>query len=135
MNASVPSREDLWRQYQVNVDLYKHYLKLVIEMNAFYYAIVGAIVAYFLAHKSEASMKLALALPVAMSFLIALFFTYASVLNKTSRQEMFDIRDALSLKVAPELDVLTWLLRISALLMTVVGLTLVGVLYGCLKIA
>jgi|GEM_PF-4395242 len=44
MNALVFSKEDLWKQYEISVDLYKHYLKLTIEINVFYYAITGAIV-------------------------------------------------------------------------------------------
>jgi len=32
-------RDLLWKQYALNVDLYKFYLELVVKVNAFYYAI------------------------------------------------------------------------------------------------
>ena len=39
--------EMLWRQYSLHVDLYKFYLDLAIKINVFYYAVTGAILAYY----------------------------------------------------------------------------------------
>ena len=79
MNALALSKDDLWKQYEISVDLYKHYLKLTIEINVFYYAITGAIVSYYFAHRAEApDIRFALMLPILMSVLLALFlFTVA----------------------------------------------------------
>jgi len=72
MTAPTIIRNALWKQYEISVDLYKHYLKLAIEINVFYYAITGAIVSYYFAHWS---LKSALPLrpnshePSACSFL------------------------------------------------------------------
>lgn len=135
MNTPAVSRPDLWKQYEIQVDLYKNYLKLALEVNVFYYAITGAIVSYYFAHKAESSVQYALLLPIIMSAMLSLFFTWGGQLNRLSREEMFRVRDALGLQTAPEFEVLTWLLRIFAVLMLTVAATLSALLFGGLKIA
>jgi len=136
MNALALSKDDLWKQYEISVDLYKHYLKLAIEINVFYYAITGAIVSYYFAHRVEApEIRFALMLPILMSVLLALFFIYGSIMNRYSRDEMFRVREALGLRVAPEFAVLGSLLVIFAALMVLVALSLGAVLFGCVNIA
>jgi hypothetical protein len=135
VNAPMVSRQDLWEQYKISVDLYKHYLKLTIELNVFYYAITGAIISYYAAHVGEAAVRYTLILPIAMSVLFASLFIYGAILNKTSRQELFTIRQSLGLSVVPELAVLSWLLRICAVLMLIVALMLTALLLGCIRVA
>lgn len=136
MNALALSKDDLWKQYEISVDLYKHYLKLTIEINVFYYAITGAIVTYYFAHRMEApDIRFALMLPILMSVLLALFFIYGSIMNRYSRDEMFRVRDALGLRVSPEFAVLGWLLVIFAALMALVALSLGAILLGCVNVA
>ena len=136
MTAPPVSRDDLWKQYEISVDLYKHYLKLAIEINVFYYAITGAIVSYYFAHRTaEPEIRFALALPILMSILLAAFFIYGSIMNRYSREEMFRIRDALGLRVAPEFAVLSWILIIFAALMGLVAISLGALLLGCINVA
>ena len=135
MNTPTVSRPDLWKQYEIQVDLYKHYLKLALEVNVFYYAITGAIVSYYFAHRAESSVQYALLLPIIMSAMFSFLFIWGGQLNRVSREEMFRVRDALSLQTAPEFEVLTWLLRIFAVLMLTVAATLSALLLGSLKIA
>jgi hypothetical protein len=135
VNTPMVSRQDLWEQYKISVDLYKHYLKLTIELNVFYYAITGAIISYYAAHVAEAAVRYTLILPIAMSLLFACLFIYGAILNNTSRQELFSIRDALGLSVAPELAVLSWLLRICAGLILIVAAMLTALLLGCIRVA
>lgn len=135
MNAPMVSRPDLWKQYEIQVDLYKHYLKLTLEMNVFYYAITGAIVSYYFAHRAESAVQYALFLPIIMSAMFSFLFIWGGQINLVSRKEMFRVRDALGLCTAPEFKVLTWLLRIFAVLMLTVAVTLSGLLFECLKIA
>lgn len=122
--------ELLWRQYSLHFDLYKHYLKLTIEFNVFYYAITGAIVSYYLPRSSEPLMEYALLLPFAMSILFFVFFVYGAVLMRITRTEVFAIRDSLGLKSAPELAVLIALLYIFAVLTLAVAVGL-GILIWC----
>lgn len=136
MNALALSKNDLWKQYEISVDLYKHYLKLTIEINIFYYAITGAIVSYYFAHRMESpDIRFALFLPILMSVLLALFFIYGGIMNRHSRDEMFRVRDALGLHVSPEFAVLSWLLVIFAALMVLVALSLGAILLGCVNVA
>jgi hypothetical protein len=111
-------------------EAFKHYLKLAIELNVFYYAITGAIVSYYLAHSSVPLMRRALLLPFWMSVLFATLFGAGALLNIESRREIFRVRDALGLKGAPEFAVLSALLWILALLMLGVAIGL-GVLMWC----
>lgn len=126
----LPTRAELMRQYEISVDLYKHYLKLTIELNVFYYAITGAIVSYFLVHRSEPLMKWALALPLLMSLLFAGLFIYGGVQQIAFRHEVFRIRDALGFRVAPEMLVLSVFLYIYSALMLAVAVGL-GALMVC----
>jgi hypothetical protein len=136
MNALTLSKDDLWKQYEISIDLYKHYLKLTIEINIFYYAITGAIVSYYFAHRMESpDIRFSLLLPILMSVLLALFFIYGSIMNRHSRDEMFRVRDALGLRVSPEFAVLSWLLVIFAALMVLVALSLGAILLGCVNVA
>ncbi len=121
--------ETLWRQYSMQVDLYKHYLKITIEFNVFYYAITGAIVSYYFAHSSEPHIQYSLLLPIIMSFLFSGFFFYGSVLMKYSREEVFEIRDKLGFSTAPELNVLRVLLWIFSALMIFVSIGLASLMY------
>ena len=129
------TREDLWKQYEIKIDLYKHYLKLTIEINVFYYAITGALVSYYLAHRDDSAVRFALILPLLMSVLFALLFIYGAIINRLSRAEIFRVRDALGLHVAPDLSVLGWLLSICAVLMLLVAAGLGGVVVGFLPVA
>jgi hypothetical protein len=94
--------ELLWKQYQQNVDLYKFYLDLLIKFNVFYYAVTGAIISFVLAHSTA-------------------FFIYGAVLMGIPRRETFAIRDALGLKAAPDLCVLTVMLIMFSLICLLVA--------------
>jgi hypothetical protein len=118
------NQELLWRQYSLSIDLFKHYLKLVVELNVFFYGITGGVVSYYLVHSGEPLMKYALLLPFAMSVCFSFLFAYGAYLMRFLRSEVFTIRNALGLKTAPELAVLTGFLNISAILMVIVAIGL-----------
>ena len=102
-----PAEESIWRQYNLNAELYKHYLKLTIELNVFYYAITGAIVSYYLARATVPMMRFALLLPFATSVAFAGFFTWAALLARAARhaQSTAPISSAARLKSTPASDV------------------------------
>jgi hypothetical protein len=114
-------RELLWNHLSLNVELHKHYLKLVLEFNALYYAITGGMVSYYFAHTRRPLMTYALVLPFTMSVSFAALFVYGAVLSRVTRTDVYQIRDALKLASAPEVRVLTGLLYISAFLMMAVA--------------
>ncbi|MFT7300871.1 MAG: hypothetical protein ACI89Z_001336 [Porticoccus sp.] len=41
------STERCWRQYATHIDLYKFYLGMVVKINAFHFAISGAIFSFY----------------------------------------------------------------------------------------
>lgn len=121
-------RELLWRQYQLNVDLYKGYLDLIVKINVFYYAITGAILSFYFANQNDLT-KLSLLLPLLMSVTLGVFFIVGAFLARVPRKETFRIRDVLGLMAAPEIGVLILLLGIFAVLMFVVASGLVWILW------
>lgn len=123
--------ELLWRQYSMAIELFKHYLKLAVEFNVFFYGITGGVVSYYFAHSTEPLMRYALLLPFAMSVFFGLFFIYGAYLMGYLRREVFDIRDALHLKTAPDLRVLSVFLIISAALMLCVAFCLGLIMWRC----
>jgi hypothetical protein len=106
--------EVIWRQYELHVGLYKSYLDLVVKMNAGYYAIAGAIVSYFLAHRVDGMSRVGLLFPLVLGLGLILFFVYGAVMLKYTRRELIAIRDELGLLTIPEIKVLAILLWLSA---------------------
>lgn len=123
------SAEALWRQYELHVDLYKHYLKIAIDFNVFYYAITGAILSYYLTHSEIDLIKYSLLLPLLMSVLFAGFFIYGARLMAETRDEIFSIRDKLEFETAPEVQVLAALLWIFSILMSVVAVAILYLIF------
>ena len=121
-------RELLWKQYELNVGLYRSYLELALKVNLFYYAITGAILSFYFSHPQETPLKYALAFPLLMSIALGVFFLYGASLAKVTRKELFNIRDALKLRSAPEVNVLITFLRIFAVLFFLVALSLLWLL-------
>jgi hypothetical protein len=106
--------ELLWRQFELHVGLYKHYLELTFKANAAYYAITGAIVSYVLAHRADGMSRAGLFIPVVLGVGLALLFLYGAIMLRHTRDEMISIRDELRLQTIPELRVLALLLWLSA---------------------
>jgi hypothetical protein len=117
-------RDLLWKQYQLNVDLYRSYLELVLKVNLFYYAITGAIVSFYFAHAADPLVRFALVLPLVMSAAFSGFFIYGAILSRHTRTEIFKIRDALGFHAAPELQVLIVFLWIFAVIFALVTVAL-----------
>src|SRR5688572_22433607 len=115
--ASIPPGAEIqWRQYSMNIELYKHYLELVLKFNIFYYAATGAIVSFYFSQSDVSALRYSLWFPIAMSFAYAAFFIYGAFLIEITRREVFAIRNALGLRSAPEFRVLTAMLGGSAFL-------------------
>ena len=123
------STEILWGQYKQNVDLYKFYMELIVKLNVFYYAVTGAIVSFFFANQTIPDIKYSLFLPIIMSIAFAGFFIYGAILMGFLREEVFKIRDALGLEVAPDAGVLSVLLYIFSVIFILVAGSLSYAIY------
>jgi hypothetical protein len=119
-----PAPDILWKQYALQVGLYKEYLNLLLKFNVFYYAATGALLSYYFAHSTVALMRYSLAFPALMSLGFSGLFFYGASQTHVVRHELFDIRDKLGLTTAPEYRVLTVFLWLSATLMLIVGICL-----------
>jgi len=75
---SEPDRDLLWKQYELHVGLYKHYLELVLKFNVFYYAATGAILSYFFSKTDVPLIKYSLLFPIIMSLGFAILFIYGA---------------------------------------------------------
>ena len=125
----IPSSDILWKQYELQVGLYKDYLKLLLQFNAYYYAATGALLAYYFSHSQTPLMKYSLAFPVLMSAGFSVLFFYEASQISVVRMELFEIRDKLGLSTAPEYRVLSIFSLLSAFLMLVVAICLVVLMY------
>jgi len=126
----VPSEDILWKQYELQVRLYKGYLDLLLKFNVFYYAATGALISYYFSKPDIPWMKYSLGFPVLMSFGFAGLFLYGASQTHVVRQELFDIRDKLGLDTAPEYKVLAIFLWISAALILVVAVCLLAMMFS-----
>jgi len=118
------SGDVMWRQYALHVDLYKFYLDLSIKVNVFYYAITGAILTYYFQHSADRFTRYSLLLPIAFSLAIGALFLYGAALLKTVREDLIDLRDALHLDTAPDVQVLVVFLRAFGVIIAATGVCL-----------
>jgi hypothetical protein len=129
-----PETEILWKQYEMHVELYKHYLDVTLKLSVFNYAVSGAILSFFFSTSAagRSFVRWALVLPIAMNLFLAVFFAWASTLIEVMRQDVFRLRTALKLQVAPDIGVLRTLLLLFAVLYL---LTSLGTLVALCKAA
>lgn len=106
------------------IELYRDYLHIILRLNVFFYAITGAIVAYHFANLGNPWARVGLLFPALMSGMLAYGFYRAIPLIQPMQKDVFDIRDALGLQVAPDVGVLAWVLNVFARLLTVVAVAL-----------
>jgi hypothetical protein len=112
-----PSREDLWRNYQLHIDLYKHYLTILIQMNTFSFSVSGAIIVYALTHLENSLLtRWALPLPFALGILLGGFFLYARSLSPNTDILIQKLSQGLGFNVFPATRLLKPLLLTFGLL-------------------
>jgi len=119
-----PHPTDLWKQYEVHVDLYKFYIGVMLKLNGFYYLLTGLMVSYYLS-RPEGYLRLSLVLPALIGFALFAVSVYGGVLNLNTRRDIRGIVARLHMRTAPEFLVLSVLLWVSAAL---VGIVVAGLL-------
>jgi len=117
----VPDKDLLWKQYQLQVDLFKFYLELTVKFTAFYFAATGAILSFYFSRTDVSLIRYSLLFPIFMSLGFGAIYIYGAVLLRVTRQDIFDLRDKLDLEVAPDTNILGALLIVTALLMFIVA--------------
>jgi hypothetical protein len=102
------------------VDVFKHYLDLVLKFNVFFYAATGAFMSFYLTKTEIANMRYSLVFMAALSVGFACFFGYAATRVTALRQEISRMIVGLGLNVLPEMHVLTFALSVTAILLGLV---------------
>lgn len=102
--------EALWKQYTLNINLFKYYLNVVIQVNLFFYAITGGILSFFFSQPQKEVVKYSLILPMIMSLFLACMTIFGAVQNRNIEDEIKRISDELNLSVYPDARVLTYVL-------------------------
>jgi hypothetical protein len=122
--TNTPDKDLLWKQYELEIDLYKFYLELAVKFNVFYYAGTGAILSFYFSRTDVTLVRYSLLFPILMSVGFGGLYIYGAWLLRILRQDIFDIRDKLGLDTAPDLIVLSVALFVSAGLMLCVAAVL-----------
>jgi hypothetical protein len=119
--------EMLWKHYQLHIDLYKHYLNLLLQSNIFFYAITGAILSFFFSQSQKEILRYALILPMVMSLLFILICIFGAWQNRHTDEELQRITTVLNFPVFPDVRVLTFALLMFAVFFALIfiGLLLV----------
>lgn len=117
-------KEDLlWEKYKHEVEIHRGYLDLAIKLNAFNYAISGAIISFYFLHiKEEPLLKYSLLLPFIMSAGLSLFFFTSALSSTYSQNEIKSLAEALNFKgFSVVASVLGFLLLMFAITLVIVS--------------
>jgi hypothetical protein len=102
--------------YGHNIDIYKFYLSIIIQMNLFYYGITGAILSFYFLHSEISYLKYSLLLPIIFSVgLIAIFISGISK-SKVLNNDTKEIACKLNLDTFHDLDTLKYVLILFSIL-------------------
>ncbi len=127
-----PDHEDLWKEYDYHIDLYKFYLEMALKANGFFYAILGAIFSFVLTRGiPAASVKLivvSLLIPILMSLAFAWTFIRGAKLSEQVRWTINVIKSQLKIERAPDVQILSELLRIFGCIFVLVGAIIIVVM-------
>jgi len=113
----------LWRQYLVLVDLYKYYLDVVWKVSVWYYAVAGALLAYYFQHVVDHNPYLKWLLP----FIVVVSWAL-SLLHWRALPQLMQLRDwlewiALQLKLPgrPHVEFAAAFVLLNAILLLLAG--------------
>jgi hypothetical protein len=121
-------REDLWKEFDKDIDLYKFYLELVLKAGIFIFGITGALTSYCFSNSSKPLIKLSLILPLIMNagfaYLCLKGASFADVLDKDHERLSDELGTRLSFALSPLHEVL----RLFTILYALVSIGLAVVL-------
>lgn len=119
-----------WKNLEMNVDLYKSYLDLVIKLNLFHYAVTGAILSFHFSKESPTVSILGLFLPIFLSSMLGFFLMYWAARARNIRDAIKNGAKKLDLEVYPDGNVLVQLCIVLGIAMILVALGLISYLFG-----
>jgi hypothetical protein len=124
--AEVSDDNLLWKQYAIYVDLFKFYVDITWKSSTWFYAITGAILAYYFSHIHDDNplIRYALGLPIILSFGFAFIYDRGNRQTEDLEKKLEYIRKRLRLPGKPHVDFLEKFLEVGRLLFVFVGLSI-----------
>jgi hypothetical protein len=119
----VPTRLLQWREYEVQIDLYKHYMDISLKANAFFYVVAGGILSFYFINYEKPFVRYALLLPTLMSFVIGVIFFYGASKWERVVKMIKGAVESLELVKSPDIQLLYILLRFSGAIIFAVGIS------------
>ena len=92
-------RDFKWQELKIRVDAYRFYIKLGLEVNAFFYAVTGVVLGFYLRGpdgQSNTYLKFFLLLPIIMGTVLGSIYFYAAKLQKEGSKIVEDIKKELA---------------------------------------
>ena len=119
----------LWKQYAIYVDLFKFYVDITWKSSTWFYAITGAILAYYFNHVEDNNplLRYALVLPIILSLGFAFIYDHGNRQTEDLEKKLEYIRERLRLPGKPHVDFLEKFLEVCRLLFVFVGLSILVV--------
>jgi hypothetical protein len=116
----------LWKQYIVYVDLFKFYVDIAWKSTTWYYAITGAILAFYFNNADTANpfLQYALLLPIVLSLGLCVMYSLGAFQTKDLEERMDYISGKLGLTGRPHINILRFFLVGGGILCFVVGSTI-----------
>jgi hypothetical protein len=99
-------------------------MDMLMKVNAFFYVITGGVMSFYFVNYGRPLVRYSLLLPILISFVLGAVFFYAAGKWKRVVKIMREALESLELVKAPDAQILYILLRTSALLFLVVGVSM-----------
>lgn len=97
-SSETPEGVDLlWKQFVVQVDLYKFFFDMTVKIDIFYYTITGAILGFYL--NKGGQIRYALPVPIILGLAPLVFFHHGKKGIEKAKLEVDDIQKRLPLKM------------------------------------
>jgi hypothetical protein len=124
IDAHELKREDLLREREIILDLYKCHMHLLLQANVFIYAVTGALLSFVFTHLSIPHIRWVLVFPVLFAVAFAIFFWLARKDIDNNKLELLRIAKALKVNVYPRIDALPLGLSVSSLALFVMAVVI-----------
>jgi hypothetical protein len=118
-------KEQIWREIDKDIDLYKFYLELVIKSAIFVFGITGGITSYYFAHENKPLIQYSLILPVIMNTGFFLICVFSIKFSEALREDHYVVCEKVGVTAPYEMSPLSNVLRIFS---TMYGLCALGML-------
>lgn len=127
-----------FEELKLRVEAYQKYINTVLQVNAFYYPVTGAVLGFYLNRPPNGQVVYILLLPIFMGAVLGGIFIYASGLEKNASKNIKEIIAEIGEKSSPnpgikpisDVDLLRLLLLIFGFIFILVGfmIALMGIL-------